>query len=81
MGVERRHTNALTGTECQQTLNTVLYFWSLGTMDNFAREKYRDLGVDQMKHLPEWMAESVHQRVKDAVPQLASHYQLLVHIS
>lgn len=49
-------------------LNTILYFWSLGTMDNFARQKYRDLGVDQMNYLPEWMAETAHQRAKDAVP-------------
>lgn len=49
-------------------LNTVLYFWSLGTMDNFAREKYRDLRVEQMKHLPEWMAETARHGAKDAVP-------------
>ena len=58
-------------------LNTVLYFWSLGTMNNFAREKYRDLGIDQLKHLPEWMAETTHQRAKDAVPNWLTTINLL----
>jgi hypothetical protein len=49
-------------------LNVAIYFWSLGVMDNFARDKYRELGIHEIKYLPDWMNEASHKRAMDTVP-------------
>lgn len=58
-------------------LNTVNYFWSLDVMDNFAREKYRNLWIHEWKSLPSWAAEVAHKQAVDAVPNWISSTSML----